>query len=268
MSLAAQPRLRFANRTVVVTGGASGIGAAAVRLFADEGAAVAVIDRADPRSDEGAVVWRTADVRKEAEVDSAMGSIVEELGGIDVAFVNAGVESTASSANTTTEDWERVMATNATGSFLTSRFVMRHMIERGKGGSIVLTASTRAFITVPDACAYSASKGAVIALMRGLALEGAPHGIRANAVLPGAIQTPMLDREANISVAPPDLQFERWGLIHPLGRLGQPEEIAEAVAFLASDAAAFITGVALPVDGGMMAVEPGGPPVPYESLGD
>ena len=90
MSLTAQPRLRFANRTVVVTGGASGIGAAAVRLFADEGAAVAVVDRAEPRSEEGVAAWRTADVRKEAEVDSAMGSIVEELGGIDVAFVNAG----------------------------------------------------------------------------------------------------------------------------------------------------------------------------------
>ena len=130
-------------------------------------------------------------------MDSAMGSIVEELGGIDVAFVNAGVESTASSANTThrglgaRDGHERHRLVPRP-----RRFVMRHMIERGKGGSIVLTASTRAFITVPDACAYSASKGAVIALMRGLALEGAPHGIRANAVLPGAIQTPMLDREA------------------------------------------------------------------------
>jgi NAD(P)-dependent dehydrogenase (short-subunit alcohol dehydrogenase family) len=263
---------RFAGRVVVVTGGASGIGAASARLFAEEDAHVAVIDRVAPPRGEAPQSQRirpyTADVSDERELEAALASIERELGGIDVLYANAAIESTLACTATSIEHWNQVMAVNATGTFLACRYALRSMIGRGGGGSIVITASTRAFITGPDSCSYSASKGALVALMRGLAMEGAPHNVRVNAVLPGAIRTPMLEREAAGSTRPAEEQLGRWAKIHPLGRLGEASDIADAVAFLASDAAAFITGAALPVDGGMMAAEPGGPPVMYsESLG-
>jgi NAD(P)-dependent dehydrogenase (short-subunit alcohol dehydrogenase family) len=137
------------------------------------------------------------------------------------------------------------------------------MIVQGSG-VLLLTSSPHAINTVPDAGAYAASKGGVLALTRSLALEGAPHGIRANALLPGAVDTPMLRREADVA-ADPALQLERLAAISPLNRLGQPGEIADAALFLASDAASFVTGTALAVDGGVLAAQPGGPPVSYAS---
>lgn len=266
---------RFTDRVVVVTGGARGIGAAAARLFAGEGAHVAVVDRIEREASElsdvdpdGRIRLYTADVSREDELEAAMHTIEAELGGIDVMHANAAVESTLGCAATTIEHWNHVMAVNATGTFLASRYALRSLIDRGSEGSIVITASTRAFVTGPDSCSYSASKGALVALMRSLALEGADHGVRVNAVLPGAIQTSMLAREASASTRPAEEQFARWAKIHPLGRLGQAIDVARAVVFLASAEAGFITGVALPVDGGLMAAEPGGPPVVYnETLG-
>ena len=263
-------RPRFADRVVVITGGASGIGAAAAGLFAEEGALIAIVDRNEPARDEAHERINTyvADVSDESELEGALTSIERELGAIDVMHANAAVESTLGCTATTLEHWTRVMAVNATGTFLACRYALRSMIARGAGGSIVITASTRAFVTGPDSCSYSASKGALVALMRGLAMEGAPHDVRVNAVLPGAIRTAMLEREAAGSTRSSDEQLNRWAKIHPLGRLGEATDVANAVAFLASDAAAFITGAALPVDGGMMAAEPGGPPVMYsESFG-
>jgi NAD(P)-dependent dehydrogenase (short-subunit alcohol dehydrogenase family) len=135
------------------------------------------------------------------------------------------------------------------------------MIEQGSG-VLVLTSSPHAFNTVPDAGAYAASKGGVLALTRSLALEGAPHGIRANTVLPGAVDTPMLRRET-LASPDPEAQFARWAAMHPLNRLGRPDEIAEAALFLASDAASFVTGTSLAVDGGVLGAQPGGSPVSY-----
>jgi 2-keto-3-deoxy-L-fuconate dehydrogenase len=135
---------------------------------------------------------------------------------------------------------------------------------RIESGAIVITSSPHAVNTVPDAAAYAASKGGTLALTRALALEGAPHGIRVNALLPGAIDTPMLRREA-AAARDPEAQVERFAAIHPLNRLGRPEEVAAAAVFLASDAASFITGTGLSVDGGLLAAQPGGPPVSYTS---
>jgi NAD(P)-dependent dehydrogenase (short-subunit alcohol dehydrogenase family) len=240
------------------------------RLFADEDALVAVVDRREPAPGEAGerIHAYLADVSDERELEEALRRVESDLGAIDVMHANAAVESTLGCAATTLEHWNRVMAVNATGTFLACRYALRSMIARGARGSVVITASTRAFITGPDSCSYSASKGALVAMMHGLAMEGAPHGIRVNAVLPGAIHTAMLEREAAGSTRASDEQLERWAKIHPLGRLGEASDVANAVAFLASDAAAFITGAALPVDGGMMAAEPGGPPVMYsESAG-
>lgn len=266
--------ISLAARTAIVTGGSSGIGAASARALAHAGAFVAILDRkveegestvGSIRERGGAATFIAVDVTDEDSVRRAFASVVDERGRIDVVHANAGVTWTKGLLATSLDEWNSVIATNLTGAYLVCRSAMEHMVGQPDGGSIVVTASTRAFVTAPDNAAYTASKGGVMALTRSLAIEGAPHGIRANAVLPGAIRTPMLLEEASLSARPAEEQLSRWALIHPLGRLGEPEDIAHAVVFLASDAASFITGVGLPVDGGLMAAEPGGPPVAYSN---
>jgi NAD(P)-dependent dehydrogenase (short-subunit alcohol dehydrogenase family) len=129
---------------------------------------------------------------------------------------------------------------------------------------VIITSSPHAQATVPDAAAYAASKGGVHALLHALALEGAEHGVRVNALIPGTIDTPMVQRELSVASDPQE-QMKRFAASHPLGRLGQPEEVAAAALFLASDAASFITGTTLNVDGGLMAALPSGPAIPYNS---
>jgi NAD(P)-dependent dehydrogenase (short-subunit alcohol dehydrogenase family) len=264
--------ISLAARTAIVTGGSSGIGSAAASALARAGAFVIILDRnveagestaGTIREQGGAAAFIATDVTDEDSVRRAFATVVDEHGQIDVVHANAGITWIKGLLETSLDEWNHVIATNLTGAYLVCRAAMQHMVGQSDGGSIVVTASTRAFITSPDNAAYTASKGGVMALTRSLAIEGAPHGIRANAVLPGAIRTPMLEEEARLSARPAEEQLSRWALIHPLGRLGEAEDIAHAVVFLASDAASFITGVALPVDGGLMAAEPGGPPVAY-----
>jgi NAD(P)-dependent dehydrogenase (short-subunit alcohol dehydrogenase family) len=261
---------RFADQAVIVTGGAAGIGAASARAFAREGAHVTILDvnqaagsalAAELADARGSVRFRSVDVRDEGGVRGAVEEAARDFGRLDVMHANAGVEFTKTIAETTLDEWERVIGVNLTGAYLACRFAMRQMVEQGSG-TILVTASPHAFVTWPDAGAYSASKGGVMALTRALALEGAPHGVRANALLPGATDTPMLRREAGES-PDPEAQMRRFALIHPLGRLCRPEEVAEAALFLASDAASFVTGTALAVDGGILAVASSGPPLTY-----
>jgi NAD(P)-dependent dehydrogenase (short-subunit alcohol dehydrogenase family) len=261
---------RFTDRVVIVTGGATGIGAATARAFAREGARVVIFDVASREGEAtaaaieqagGTADFREGDVTDEDAVRSAIDEAVARYGRLDVAHANAGIEWTKKVVDTSREEWQRVIDVNLTGIYLACRHALRQMVAQGSG-SLVLTSSPHAINTVPDAGAYAASKGGVLALTRSLALEGAPHGVRANALLPGAIDTPMLHREAQAG-PDPERQLERWAAIHPLNRLGRPEEIAEAALFLASDAASFVTGTALAVDGGLLAAQPGGPPVSY-----
>lgn len=261
---------RFIGRVVVVTGGATGIGGASAAAFAREGARVVVLD-IDARQGKataaaiaeagGVAHFCEADVADDDAVRSAVDETVSRYGRLDVMHANAGIEWTKKIVDTSYAEWQHVIDVNLTGVYLACRYALLKMVKQ-QSGVLILTSSPHAINTVPDAGAYAASKGGVLALTRSLALEGAPYGIRANALLPGAIDTPMLRREA-LASPDPDEQLRRFAAIHPLNRLGRAEEIAEAALFLASDAASFVTGTALAVDGGALAAQPSGPPISY-----
>ena len=260
---------RFEGCVVIVTGGATGIGAASARAFAREGARVTILDVAVEEGEAtvseiggaGSARFRTVDVTDELAVKGAVEETVAEFGRLDVMHANAGIEWTKTIAETTLAEWQRVIDVNLTGIYLACRYALIAMVAQG-GGAIVITSSPHALVTSPDSGAYAASKGGVSALMRALALEGATKNVRVNALLPGAIDTPMVRREAAVASDPQE-QIRRFGLIHPMARMGLAEEVAEGALFLASDAASFVTGTTLAVDGGLLAAAPGGPPLAY-----
>jgi NAD(P)-dependent dehydrogenase (short-subunit alcohol dehydrogenase family) len=258
------------GQVVLVAGGATGIGAASARSFAAAGASVVVADvdaAAAQVTVDGIVSAGNAarfvecDVADEASVEALVKGILATEGRLDVVHANAGLESMSKATETTLSHWERVIGVNLTGVFLVCRASMPHMYERGSG-CVVITSSPHAMATVPDAAAYAASKGGVHALMHSLALEAAPHGVRVNAIIPGTIDTPMVHRELSVA-SEPDEHIKRFAASHPLGRIGRPDEVASVALFLASDAASFMTGSAVSVDGGLMSALPSGPALAY-----
>ena len=249
---------RLAGKVALVTGGASGIGRATALTFAREGAKVAVADVATGGGEEtvrliadagGEAIFRVCDVASVAQVETLIGEVVAAYGRLDCAFNNAGIQgATSRTADHTEADWDQVMAINLKGVWLCMKYEIRQMLQQG-GGAIVNTASAAGLVGSHGMPAYSAAKHGVVGLTRTAALEYARHGIRVNAVCPGVIQTPMV---AELIARHPGIEGRLIGA-EPMGRAGQPEEIAEAVVWLCSDAASFVTGLPMAVDGGLTA---------------
>jgi NAD(P)-dependent dehydrogenase (short-subunit alcohol dehydrogenase family) len=240
---------RFRGKSAFVTGAGSGIGEAVARALHREGARVTIADISPDRvqavanelGDERAIAI-ALDVRDEAAVRDALPHDLDVLANV------AGIGSTTSAPETSLEVWEDVFAVNARGTFLTCKYAIPPMIERG-GGSIVNMASVAGIVGLRNRAAYCASKGAVIAFTRALAIDHVAEGVRVNAVCPGTVDSPWVQR----LVAEAGESIDALRARQPMSRLGQPEEIAEAVLYLASDAAAFMTGSVLTIDGGLTA---------------
>ncbi len=249
---------RLDGKRALITGAASGIGAACALRFAQEGASVAGIDIQDPADP----AWKEAtelaakshfalaDVRDEALVAAAVGAAREALGGLDVLVNAAGIAGGGPAHLVEEDDWDRVLDVNLKGTWLASKHVIPGMLEAG-GGSIIHIASVEGLEGFEGASAYNASKGGVVLLTRNMAIDYGRRGIRVNAVCPGFIETPLL--ESVLGDPAMATYRERIREAHQLGRLGKPVEIAQAALFLASDEASFVSGVALPVDGGYSA---------------
>jgi NAD(P)-dependent dehydrogenase (short-subunit alcohol dehydrogenase family) len=254
------PRLQ--GKVALITGAASGIGLATAELFCREGAAVTLVDTNAGAAEGAAIRLRgehfravavAADVARGDQVRRAVESTVREFGRLDVLFANAGIGYTGELVATADEDWDRVMAVNARGVFLCCREAVRQMLaQQPPGGSVVLNGSISGLVGIPGQAPYAPSKGAVVEMTRQLAVEYAARGVRVNCVCPGTVDTPLLRRAMAMA---PDAQafFDLLTAGHPIGRIGRAEEIAAAVAFLASDEASFIAGAILPVDGGYTA---------------
>jgi 2-keto-3-deoxy-L-fuconate dehydrogenase len=253
-------RGRLAGLVAVITGAGSGIGRESALLFCAEGARVAVVDRdaahlsrtLDDLNGNGVeTLALEGDVADEATVNAHAAAILERFGRIDVLLAAAGFSAGTAVPDTSLSVWDDVIRTNLTGSFLWSRAVLAPM-RTARSGSIILVGSQLAFAGGRSNAAYLAAKGGVVSLMQTMAADHAPEGIRVNALVPGAIDTPLLRRSFG-RAADPEEARARSVARHPLGRLGRAEEVAQAALFLASGESSFTTGSCLRVDGGWLA---------------
>lgn len=251
--------ISLAGKTAIVTGAARGIGAACARAFAEHGANVVLGDvledqcaetAANISADTGAATLSvSADVSDPADCAALLAACTDRFDGCDILLNNAGIIVPGSILDATIEDFDRVIAVNLRGTFLLSRLVARHMVERGTKGAIINMSSTNAVVTIPDQMPYAASKGGVQQMTRAMAMALAPHDIRVNAIGPGTILTDML------KVVIADDEARRTILSRtPMGRIGGPEEVASVAVFLASDYASYLTGETIFPDGGRLSL--------------
>jgi NAD(P)-dependent dehydrogenase (short-subunit alcohol dehydrogenase family) len=250
--------LDFTGKVAIVTGGAMGIGEATARKLAALGASVAILDvdrDAGPKSaaaiakDGQTCEFFPCNISVGAEVSQAVNAVVTKYKAVDILVSNAGIQLYGDAVTTSEEDWDRLMGINLKGCFLIAKYAVPHMIERG--GAIVIVGSVQSMSAISNSIAYVCSKHGLLGLTRAMSLDYAHKGIRVNCVCPGAIDTPMLRWAAGLS-DDPEKVIQTCNHMHPLGRIGKPEEVADAITYLASPMASFITGAALLVDGGML----------------
>jgi len=241
---------RLAGRKIIITGAASGIGRATARLFRAEGAQVAVLDRSDNAAkavaEEIGAIAVTCDVSDPASVAAAVDQAAAAMGGLDGVVNAAGILSETGIADTSADVFNRTLAVNLTGTFLVIQAAAPHIRKEGKGTIVNIASGVGLMPTGPGSIAYVASKGGVVALTKSASLELAP-AIRVNSVCPGAVETAMTSAYIRDAEGKPNTQIAQR---YALGRHAQPEELAAAILFLTSDESSFMTGIALPVDGG------------------
>ncbi len=254
---------RLDNKVALVTGAGSGIGKEIALLYAQQGARVIVADINNNAAEtvaaiaakDGVAHALLLDVANEDQVRTAFAQVVQDHGRLDILVNNAGVSHVGNILETSAEDWDRVMSVNARGVFLCSKYAITHMIAQDpQGGVLVNMASVAGMIAVDRRFPYGASKGTVISMTRSIAMDFVDQGIRANAICPGTVHTPFVEGYLERNFA--DNKDEVRKQLHarqPIGRMGRPEEIANAALYLASDEAAFVTGSLLIIDGGWTA---------------
>ncbi len=252
--------MRFKDKIAVVTGAATGIGGATADAFCAEGASVVLSDVNESALNErteklraagGDCLAVVADVSSPEEARRIAQEAVSAFGGIDYLVASAGIQSYGTVVSTDEDTWDRTLDVNAKGVYLAAKYCIPEMAKRG-GGAVVTVASVQGLFSQPNVAAYAASKGAVIAMTRTMAIDHASDKIRANSICPGSIDTPLL-RFAAEQMQPddPDGAIKDWGGLHVLGRVGKPEEMAQVALFLCSDASSFVTGAAIVADGGL-----------------
>ena len=248
--------MRLDGKVAIITGAASGLGRASAQLFAEHGASVVIADRdtaggqetvAQIRDTGGQAEFIETDVAVADDADAMVTKAVTCFGKLDILFNNAGIAIRKPVADLSEDEWDRCIDTNLKGVFLGSKSAIPEMIRVG-GGSIINTASIYGVVGGRTRAAYSASKGGIVNLTRSMALDYASQNIRVNCICPGFVETPLLKK-----ILGTEEEFQALVDMHPMGRLGRPIETAYAAIYLASDEAAFTTGIALPVDGGYTA---------------